>query len=71
MSANKRYVKSIASMQLCYNLVSTDQRGRKMSVILTRGDVSRALTEEEFKSPEIQNGLKARNLLDWTAKVSK
>lgn len=68
MSAKKR-VKSIAKMQGCYNLPTKDGKGRRQSLILSRGDVSRPLTEKEFKSPEVQKGLKSRDLLDWTNRV--
>ena len=68
MSA-KKVVKSIAKMQGCYNLPTKDGKGRRQSLILARGDVSRPLTQEEFQIPEIQKGLKARDLLDWTNKV--
>lgn len=68
MSVKKR-IKSVAKMQGCYNLPTKDGKGRRLSLILSRGDVSRPLTEAEFQSPEIQKGLKARDLLDWTNKV--
>ena len=58
MSMKKRYVKSIAKMMHAYNLVSKDEKGNRLSIHLARGDVSRALTEEEFQSLEVQNGSK-------------
>lgn len=64
----KKKVRKVGKMQLSYNLPTKDGKGRRLSLILARGDVSRALTEEEFQSPEIQKGLKERDLLDWTNK---
>lgn len=66
--SGKRKVKSIAKMQGCYNLPTKDGKGRRLSLILSRGDKSRPLTEAEFQSPEIQKALKSRDLIDWTGK---
>lgn len=71
MSAQKKYyVKSAATMIGCYNLPTVDDRGRKMSLIISRNETSRPLSAAEFKSPEIQKGLKNRDLLDVTKKMS-
>jgi hypothetical protein len=71
MATEKYFVKSIALMMVAYNLPTTDSKGRRLSLILSRGDVSRALTEDEFNSPEVQKGLKGRDLLDVTSKMTK
>ena len=66
MSITRYFVKNRSQTMGCYNLSGKDGKGGRLSVILARNDVSRALTEEEFQSPEIQKGLQARKLLDVT-----
>ena len=67
---SKYYVKSVAQMMRCYNLPTVDENKRRMSLILTRGEVSRPLTEEEYKSPEVQKGLSTRDLLDVSRQMN-
>jgi len=60
------YVKNRSKMMGSYNLPTTDEKGRRKSLILSQGETSRALTPEEFNFPEIQKGLANRDLLDVT-----
>lgn len=66
----KYYVKNRAHMMGCYNLSSKNENGGRLSVVLARNEVSRALTQEEFNSPEIQKGLKKRSLLNVSKKMN-
>jgi hypothetical protein len=66
----KSYVKSSAQMMRAYNLPTVDDKGRRMSIHLSRGEVSRPLTEAEMGSAEIQKGLAARDLLDVTKQMN-
>lgn len=70
MSAAKYFVKNRSKGMASFNLVSVGNKGRRLSLILSRNETSRALTQEELNSPEVQNGLKAHDLLDVTANVS-
>ena len=70
MSAKRYFVKNRSQTMGCYNLSSKDQKGRRLSLILARNDVSRALNEGEFRSPEVQKGLQVRKLLDVTKKMT-
>jgi hypothetical protein len=72
MSEKKFYVKNLSKTQGCYNLVSVNEKGRRQSLILSRNETSRALTEEEFNSPEVQKGLtsRGRDLLDVSKKMN-
>ena len=67
----KYYVRSVAKTIVCYNLPTKTPRGKPASLIMGRGDTSRALTEKEFRCPEVQKGLKGRDLLDVTRQMSK
>jgi hypothetical protein len=67
----KYYVKSLAQMMGCYNLPTTDSKGRKQSLMLSRNEVSRPLTEAEFNSAEIQKAIAGRELMDVTKIVNK
>ena len=66
-----KYVKSVAQMMGAYNLPTTDAKGKRQSIILSRGEVSRPLTEDEFNSREIQKGIENRDLIDVTRQMSK
>lgn len=64
------YVKNTSAMMITCNLPTKDDKGRPKSLILARGDVSRALTKEEFDSAEIQKAIRNRELTDVTKKMS-
>jgi hypothetical protein len=68
--AKKFYVKSAAQMMGAYNLPTVDEKGRKLSLIISRNEVSRPLTEEEFNSREIQKGISGRDLVDVTKQIN-
>ena len=67
----KYFVKSAGQMMGSYNLPTVDAKGRKLSLIITRNEVSRPLTEDEFNSREIQKGIENRDLIDVTRQMSK
>jgi len=66
----KYYVKNRAHTMGCYNLSSKNEKGGRLSIVLARNEVSRALTQEEFNSPEVQKGLKKRSLLNVSKKMN-
>lgn len=66
MNDTRYFVKSVAQSMVSYNLPTVNDKGRRMSLIMSRNDVSRPLTEAEFNSPEIQKGLANRELVDVT-----
>ena len=71
MSTNKHYVKSREKTLRCYNLPTTDARGRRLSIHLARNETSRPLTQAEFDCTEVQNGLNSKSLLNVTKQMSK
>ena len=67
----KYYVKSNGQMMGSYNLPTVDAKGRRLSLIITRNEISRPLTEAEFNSREIQKGIDNRDLIDVSAKMNQ
>jgi len=69
--AKKYYVKNVSQTMGCFNLPTVGDRGRRLSLILARNDVSRALTDTEFNSSEVQKALAARALIDVSNKMNQ
>jgi hypothetical protein len=65
--AKNYYVKNVTKTQACFNLSSTDEKGMKLSLILSPREISRPLSETEFQSSEIQKAIGKRGLVDATA----
>lgn len=67
MSNGEMYrVMNIAPMMRSLNLVGTTEKGWPKSLILAAREVSQPLSEEEFRSPELQKMLGTRDLVDVT-----
>jgi len=67
---SKYFVKNVGSTMNVYNLVSRDQSGKRMSLILAKGEVSRGLNYSELNSVEVQKALAAKELVNVSARVN-
>lgn len=71
MSDKKYYVKNASVMMGSYNLPTKGNKNKPLSLILARGETSRALLEAEYLATEVQRGLQRRDLINVTAMMNR
>lgn len=60
----EHFIKNIGTTQAVFNLPKKE--GKRQTLHLSRGEVSRPLTDEEFHSAEVQKGISKRQIMDIT-----
>lgn len=60
-------IRNVSPMMQAVNLPGVGEKGRQKSLNLAPGEVSRELSEDEFRSAEVQKLCKMRVLVDVTS----
>ena len=64
------YVRNSTHMMKTFNLPGTDDKGKPSSLHLTRGEISRPLSQAEYNSPELQKAIRSKQLKVVSAAVA-
>lgn len=66
----RNFIRNVAKTALAFNLPK-DEKGNNRSLHLSAGEISKALSNEDFGSSEVQKALKGRFIVNVTAQMLK